>query len=121
MMAGFDPMVQLIHTEDVARAMVLALRPEPRGVYNVVGPGQVPLSSALRELGRTAIPVPHLIARPMLGTLFKYRAASFPAPELDHIQYLCAVDGSRWEQEVGWKPAHSMRETIRSVEAENLA
>jgi UDP-glucose 4-epimerase len=115
MVAGFDPMVQLIHVEDVARAMVEALRPEPKGVYNVVGPGEVPLSSILRELGHTPIPVPHPIARPLLGTLFKYRLANFPPPELDHIQFLCNVDGGRWRQDVAWKPRHSMRETIRSV------
>jgi UDP-glucose 4-epimerase len=119
-MAGFDPMIQVIHSEDAARAMMEALRPGTRGVYNVVGPGEVPLSRALRELGRSPIPVPHLIARPMLKTLFKYRAASFPAPELDHIQFLCAVDGSRWQREVNWKPVHSMRETLRSVDAEPL-
>ena len=60
MLAGFDPMVQLIHEEDAARAMVEALRPGLRGVYNVVGPGEVPLSAVLRELGRTPIPVPHI-------------------------------------------------------------
>ncbi|HET8733251.1 MAG TPA: NAD-dependent epimerase/dehydratase family protein, partial [Anaeromyxobacteraceae bacterium] len=32
---GFDPMIQLIHEEDVARSLVLALRPGVRGVYNV--------------------------------------------------------------------------------------
>jgi UDP-glucose 4-epimerase len=97
------------------RAMVEALRPEPKGVYNVVGPGEVPLSSVLRELGHTPIPVPHPIARPVLGMLFKYRLANFPPPELDHIQFLCNVDGHRWLNELGWKPRHSMRETIRSV------
>jgi UDP-glucose 4-epimerase len=115
-MAGFDPMVQLIHVEDVARAMVeAALRPEPKGVYNVVGPGEVPLSSIHRELQREPIPVPHLVARPLLGVLFKYRLANFPPPELDHIQFLCNVDGARWRQDVSWQPQHSMRETIRSV------
>ncbi|EPX61897.1 UDP-glucose 4-epimerase [Cystobacter fuscus DSM 2262] len=115
-MAGFDPMLQLIHVEDVARAMVeAALRPEPKGVYNVVGPGEVPLSSIHRELQREPIPVPHLVARPLLGVLFKYRLANFPPPELDHIQFLCNVDGARWRQDVSWQPQHSMRETIRSV------
>ncbi len=113
--AGFDPMVQLIHVEDAARAMVEALRPQTRGVYNVVGPGEVPLSAIFRELGHTAIPVPHPLARPLLGMLFKYRLADFPPPELDHIQFLCAVDGSRWVKELGWKPSFSMKETIRSV------
>jgi len=115
MLAGFDPIVQLIHVEDAARALVQALKPTLKGVYNVVGPGEVPLSSALRELGRTPIPVPHPLARPMLGMLFKYRLANFPPPELDHIQFLCNVDGSRWRNEVGWKPRYSMRDTIRSV------
>src|SRR5260370_17268387 len=50
-LAGFDPMVQLIHEEDVARAMMLALKPSVRGVYTVVGPGEYPLLSALRPLG----------------------------------------------------------------------
>ncbi len=114
-LAGFDPMLQLIHVEDAARAMVEALRPELRGVYNVTGPGEVPLSAVFRELNRRVVPVPHVVARPMLSLLFKYRLSSFPSPELDHIQYVCAVDGSRWEREVGWRPRYSMRETIRSV------
>ena len=120
-LAGFDPMLQLIHQEDAARAMVEALRPGLKGVYNVVGPGEVPLSAVLRELGRTPIPVPHPIARPLLGTLFRYRLANFPPPELDHIQFLCMVDGSRWTADVGWVPAHSMKDTIRSVDGERAA
>ncbi len=119
MLAGFDPMVQLIHVEDAARAMVeAALRPGLRGVYNVVGPGEVPLSAIFRELHRTPIPVPHLLARPALGLLFRWRVASFPPPELDHIQFLCNVDGSRWTEAVQWRPAHSLRETIHSVDGE---
>ena len=117
-LAGFDPMLQLIHQQDAARAMVEALRPGLKGVYNVVGPGEVPLSAVLRELGRTPIPVPHPIARPLLRTLFRYRLANFPPPELDHIQFLCMVDGSRWQADVGWVPQHSMKDTIRSVDGE---
>ena len=120
-LAGFDPMLQLIHQEDAARAMVEALRPGLKGVYNVVGPGEVPLSAVLRELGRTPIPVPHPIARPLLGTLFRYRLANFPPPELDHLQFLCMVDGSRWTADVGWVPGHSMKDTIRSVDGERVA
>ena len=118
MLAGFDPMVQLIHQEDAARAMVEALTPGLRGVYNVVGPGEVPLSSVFRELGRTPIPVPPVLARPLLSVLFRYRLAEFPPPELDHIQFLCNVDGSAWVRDVHWEPRFSMRETIHSVDPE---
>lgn len=112
---GFDPMVQLIHAEDACRALALALRPGARGVYNVTGPGEVPLSAVLRELGRTPIPVPAFLLRAFLEQAFASRLTGFPPDELDHIQYLCAVDGSRAVRELGWAPAHTLRETIRSV------
>ncbi len=112
---GFDPMIQLIHEEDVARALILALRPGARGVYNVTGPGEVPLSAVMRELGRVPVPVPHFLLRPALRRLFRAGVVSFPPEELDHIQYLCVVDGTRAAREMGWAPRYTLRETIRSV------
>ena len=114
-LAGFDPMVQLIHEEDACRAIIAALKPGSRGVYNISGPGEVPLSAVFKELGRQPIPVPHLLARPLLSALFQWRMASFPSAELDHIQFLCTVDGSRAEKDLGFRPAFTLRETIRSV------
>src|SRR5437763_8288020 len=105
-LAVLDPMVQLIHEEDVARALALALRPGVRGIFNVCGPGELPLSAVLRELGRTTIPMPHLIARPLLDKLFQYRLAGFPSAELDHLQFLCTVDGTRAERVLRFRPAY---------------
>jgi UDP-glucose 4-epimerase len=112
---GFDPMVQLIHEDDVCRAMALALRPGVRGVYNVTGPGEVPLSLVLKELGRRPVPVPHFLVRPLLRRAFDARLISFPPEEVDHLQYLCAVDGSRAVADLGYAPRHDLRQTIRSV------
>jgi UDP-glucose 4-epimerase len=112
---GFDPMIQLIHEDDVAGVLMQALRPGSRGVYNVVGSGEVPLSVILRELGREPVAVPDFLLRPTLRRLFKSGVISFPPEELDHLQYLCVVDGSRAARELGWVPRHSLRETIRSV------
>ncbi|HET7752590.1 MAG TPA: SDR family oxidoreductase [Anaeromyxobacteraceae bacterium] len=114
---GFDPMIQLIHEEDAARALALALRPGLRGVFNVTGPGEVPLSAALRELGRRPIPVPHFALRPLMRRLFDARLSSFPPDELDHIMYLGMVDGSRWSAAASWQPRYSLRDTIQSVTA----
>jgi UDP-glucose 4-epimerase len=112
---GFDPMVQLIHMDDVCRAVVLALRPGVRGVYNVTGPGEIPLSTVLKELGRKPVRVPHFLVRGLLRRAFEARLTSFPPEEVDHLQFLCAVDGSRAARDLGYAPRHSLRETIRSV------
>ncbi len=112
---GFDPMIQLVHMDDVCRAMALALKPGVRGVYNVTGPGEVPLSTILHELGRRPLPVPHFLVRGLLRHAFEARLTGFPPEEVDHLQYLCAVDGSRAARDLGYAPLHSLRETIRSV------
>jgi UDP-glucose 4-epimerase len=112
---GFDPMVQVIHEEDVVEAIACALRPGTKGVFNVVGPGEVPLSTLFRELGKRVVPVPHPLARSMMQALWRSKLTSFPVPELDHIRYVCMVDGSRAREELGLRPRYSLRDTIRAV------
>ena len=115
-MAGFDPIVQLIHQDDVARAIERSLQPGLQGIYNVAGPGEAPLSAILRILGRRPVPIPHFLARTLLDTMWKLHISNFPAPELDHIKYLCVVDGDRFRRDSGFEPAYSLRDTIRSVD-----
>jgi UDP-glucose 4-epimerase len=114
---GFDPMVQVIHEDDVVEAVACALKPGARGIYNIVGPGEVPLSTLLRELGKRTIPVPHPIAKPFFGALWRGKLTSFPVPELDHIRFVCMVDGSRARAELGYRPRHTLKETIQAVDA----
>ncbi|MEE2903409.1 MAG: NAD-dependent epimerase/dehydratase family protein [Myxococcota bacterium] len=113
--SGFDPMVQLIHEEDVVRAMLLALNPGIKGVFNVVGPGEAPLSKVLKILERKTISVPGLIAWPMLERLFRFKMTSFPTPEIRHIQFNCIVDGALARNVMKFEPRYGLIETIRSV------
>jgi UDP-glucose 4-epimerase len=112
---GFDPMVQLIHVEDVVEAIALSLKPGVRGVFNVTGPGAIALSVLQRHLGRSKLPVPELLLRPALKLLWDLHLVSFPPEELDYIKYICMVDGSRAEQVLGFTPTKSLRETIEAV------
>jgi UDP-glucose 4-epimerase len=113
---GFDPMVQVIHELDVVEAIACALKPGVRGIFNVVGPGELPLSEILRELKRQVLPVPHPLAGPLLSLLWRGRFTSFPVPELDHIRYVCMVDGARARREMGFAARRSLKETIRAVD-----
>ena len=115
---GFDPMVQLIHELDVVDAIVCALAPKVRGIFNVVGPGELPLSTILRELDKKTVPIPHPLAHAVLTTLWRGKLTSFPVPELDHIRYVCMVDGARARDQLGFKARHTLKETIRAVHTE---
>jgi UDP-glucose 4-epimerase len=118
MAMGFNPMVQVIHEQDVQRAIELALEPGKRGIYNIRGPGELPLSRAFDMLGRKPIFWPAGIAQRALTQLFRSRLTNFPAPELDHIRYVCMVDDSRARRELGYRHRFDMRDTIEAVHAE---
>jgi UDP-glucose 4-epimerase len=115
---GFDPMIQVIHERDVVQAIELALEPGVRGIFNLRGPGELPLSRMLRMLGKRQLRVPGPLMRGVIGSLWSSRAASFPSPELDHLRYVCMVDDTRARKELGFSPAYSMQETLRAVFAE---
>ncbi|MCB9654483.1 MAG: NAD-dependent epimerase/dehydratase family protein [Deltaproteobacteria bacterium] len=113
---GFDPMLQLIHEADIVEALMLALRAGVKGVFNVVGPGQAPLSRILEVLGRRPRPIPSPLARSMLRRAWELKMTGFPPSELRHVQYNCVVDGTRASEVLGFTPRHSLRETILSVQ-----
>jgi UDP-glucose 4-epimerase len=113
---GFDPMMQVIHEEDIVRAIELALRPGIRGIFNVAGPAPAPLSRIVKVLGRPGLPIPHALASSMLAPLWRLRVASFPAPELDHIRYVCMVDDQRARETLGYAPSRNLEETVRAVD-----
>jgi UDP-glucose 4-epimerase len=115
---GYDPMVQVIHERDVVDAMIRALEPGARGIFNLRGPGELPLSRALTFLRRRPIPLPSFVAKSTVERMWRYRLTSFPSPELDHIRFLCMVDDTRAREVLGFTPKHGLRETLRAVDEE---
>jgi len=111
---GFDPMLQFIHERDVVEALALALRPSVRGIFNLRGPGELPLSRVVRTLGKRSIAVPGPLMKGMLRSLWSSRAASFPTPELDHLRYVCMVDDTRARQELGFVPKYNIQQTLNA-------
>lgn len=102
---GYDPLFQFMHEEDVVSALCLAVEKRPRGVYNVAGPQPVPLSVAIRETGRTNVPLPELVLGAALGRLGLPR---LPPGALQHLKYPITVDGSAFRAATGF--AHRVDE-----------
>ena len=115
---GFDPMVQVISEGDVVRAIHAALVPAKRGIYNVAGPEPLPLSHIVKLLGKPSVPVPYTLGKVLLKRLWSFRLTTFPAPELDHIRYVCMVDDTRAREDLGYAPGDTVEDTVRSVESE---
>jgi UDP-glucose 4-epimerase len=115
---GFDPMVQVIHERDVVEAIERALEPGVRGIFNVRGPGELPLSRVFRILRKTPLPIPAFAAKAALDRLWNLRLTSFPSPEIDYIRYVCMVDDARAREVLRFRPKYGLEETVRAVSCE---
>lgn len=114
-MMGFNPMLQFIHEEDLTEAVALAVENHLRGIYNVAGPGEVPLRVAIEETGGSAFPLPEFVARPLIERLFRLGMYPFPPGAIDYIKFPCTISGRRFVEETGFRPLFGLKELFRSI------
>jgi UDP-glucose 4-epimerase len=112
---GFDPMMQFIHEEDVSEAIALALEHGLQGVFNVVGPGEVPLHTAIQECGGSALPIPEIVMRPLIGRLFRLGLISYPPGAIDYLKFPITLSGSRFVEATNFHPLFGLEEIFDSM------
>jgi UDP-glucose 4-epimerase len=115
-----DPRVpfQLVHHDDVARAMAAAICGEgPPGPYNLAGPGVIGLSDVAHALGWRSLPIP----RPAVGAgAAAARHLAFASSKLEWAMALetpALMDTSKARRELAWTPRHGARETLAETVA----
>jgi UDP-glucose 4-epimerase len=112
---GFNPMTPFIHEADMATAVSLALEHSLHGVYNVVGPGEVPVHTAIRETGGTAWPIPDPPARWVVDRLFRLGVLSYPSGLLDFLKFPVSLAGARFVEATGFRCEYGLPEIFESV------
>jgi len=112
---GFDPMMQFIHEEDVGEAIALALEHGLQGVFNVVGPGEVPLHTAIRECGSQALPLPEPVMRPLFTRLFRWSLIPYPPGAIDYLKFPITLSGARFVEATRFRPMFGLEEIFQSI------
>lgn len=111
---GFDPLVQCVHEDDAAEAILLSVLSNKGGDFNVCGRGVLPLSTVLRLCGSTPLPLPLPLALAALKSLNALGVTSVPPRLVDYLRYLWVADGRKAEAELKFRPRHSTREAVLS-------
>ncbi|MEM7354666.1 MAG: 1-acyl-sn-glycerol-3-phosphate acyltransferase [Acidobacteriota bacterium] len=117
--AGFDPSLQLLSTEDLARAVaaVVAHGVPADGrhneVYHVTPRGVMPLRQALRAARPWRLPVPYGLQQ--LGRKLAPTQRAAPADQLDYLRYPWTVSGDKIERDLGFVPRRSSAEAVSEL------
>jgi len=107
---GFNPVMQFIHLEDMADAVVLAYEKNIPGVFNVAPEDWVAFREVLKRCGIHGVP---MISIPTAVPMFLSRALgwkAFPSHLVKYFKYPVIMDGSRFAKAFGFKPRRSLEE-----------
>jgi UDP-glucose 4-epimerase len=111
-MMGHDPLMQFVHEQDAAFALLRAVESHATGAFNIVGKGVLPYTTVLALLGRVPLPMPQLVARQLTKILWTTQLVGSPPSFLDFLLYLCVADGTRARRELLFSPRLSIKRTI---------
>ncbi|HEU4390066.1 MAG TPA: 1-acyl-sn-glycerol-3-phosphate acyltransferase [Blastocatellia bacterium] len=113
---GYDPPLQLLAPQDLARAVRCAVERSTGGVYNVAPDSVIPLRKALQLAGARRTPVPRviqLVARAALRPFGLARSIS----HLDFIRYSWTVSNAKIKRELSFAPRRSSAGAVVGINA----
>jgi len=114
-LAGYNPMTQFVHEDDLARAVIAAAKGKepsassPRGVYNIAGPAVVPWRTAMKLRDTRATPTPSTPIQRYVKSFSK-----FPAYLIRFFKYPCVITDASFRRDFGWEAQVDITETLRS-------
>jgi nucleoside-diphosphate-sugar epimerase len=113
LLPDFGVPIQLVHHDDVARAMAAAVAGEgPAGAYNLCGEGTIRTRDIARAIGWRSLPVP----RPAVGLGgAAARHLAFISARLEWAEALrvpVLMDAGKARRELAWEPRFDAAETL---------
>lgn len=108
---GFSPMMQFLHVDDMADAMVVAFEKNRPGIYNVAPDDYVPYQEAVAQCGCKRLPV--LSVPPQLPKLVASMLnwnAFFPPYLINYFKYPVVLEGRLFRETFGWKPRRNLND-----------
>jgi UDP-glucose 4-epimerase len=110
--AGYDPLIQFVHENDVTRAVLDMMVHPAAGAFNIVGDGVMRLTRAIAMAGKTALPLPAPILYVAANMLWQASVSPVPSSSLDFLKYGCVADGAKARTELGFEPVYNAEEAL---------
>ena len=109
---------QLVHHDDVARAMAAAICGDgPPGVYNLAAEGEIGVGDIARELGWRSVPLPVPAVNAGAAAARRLTFASSKLEWATALDTPVLMDTARARRDLDWRPRHDARETLRETVA----
>jgi UDP-glucose 4-epimerase len=111
---GFDPMMQVIHEDDVVEALAYAALNDVPGAFNVAAEGVLPLSKIRGLAGKLPVAVLHPFAYWGVGLMggIGLPVSRYMPIEPNYLRYPWVGDLTRMHRDLGFEPLHTAEDTL---------
>jgi UDP-glucose 4-epimerase len=113
--AGMDPLVQLVHEDDCAAALVAIVQSRRPGAFNVAGEGPLKLSETYRRVGARVVPLPLPALLAVADLAWKRgwtQVTEAPAGFVYFIAHPWLVSNRRLRDELGFTFKYTAADTL---------
>lgn len=107
-----QPLLQCVHEDDVAAAIVLALKQPAAGAYNLAAHDSFSFRDAIRARSRVAVPVAPKLAGAALKLVWGMTGAGGEPGWMEGVHRSLTLNCSRARNELGWRPLHTSRDML---------
>jgi UDP-glucose 4-epimerase len=112
---GFDARLQLLHEDDLLRALQHSATAGVHGTFNIAGEGILMLSQALRRLGKPSVPLPSFAASQVGSFVRQSRVADFSPEQMAYLTYGRGVDTTRMREVLDFEPEHTTESAFEAL------
>ncbi len=109
---GCDPLVQLLHIDDLVDLIQLVAHEPYDGVLNVAGSGVLPYSTIVKLAGRVRAPVPNGTLRRTVQALWTLGVGLVPGAHVRYLRDTFVADIGRMVKDVGFRPRYTTGEAL---------
>ncbi|MBW1989588.1 MAG: SDR family oxidoreductase [Deltaproteobacteria bacterium] len=103
-LVGFSPMMQFLHVEDAADAVVLAFEKNKPGIYNVAPDDWISYKDMLHRCGCIGVPVPSVPGQVPKALARTLNFKGMPSHLVNYFKYPVIIDGTLFKETFGFSP-----------------
>jgi UDP-glucose 4-epimerase len=112
---GYNPPIQYLHEDDLARILTLVIQRGVYGVYNLAGDGVAFYNEIIDALPGRYLCLPNFLAYPLVGMTWKMgMQGRRNSAELDLLRFPLLLSTSKIREATGYQINYTSLETLNS-------
>ncbi|MBI3943851.1 MAG: NAD-dependent epimerase/dehydratase family protein [Chloroflexi bacterium] len=108
---GFDPLVQVVHEDDVVAALVHTLQRGVGGTFNIAAPEALTVARLVRLSGGTPLPLAHPL---VYASINLSRQCGLPL-DPEFLQFGCCSETTLMRDQLEFEPAYDALATVAAL------